>query len=94
VVGWGDDNIVPVGLSNVFALSARDLSRLALIGSGPTATVVRISDYKWTTGGFSLSVPSQSGRVYALEYKSSLGDAWTALPLVPGTGTILTLSDT
>ena len=44
--------------------------------------------------GFSLAVPSQSGRVFRLEYKNSLADPdWTALPLVAGTGTNLVLTD-
>src|SRR5437867_1646755 len=32
---------------------------------------------------FSISLPTRSGRVYALEFKNSLSDrSWTALPLV------------
>ena len=44
--------------------------------------------------GFRVSLPTQSGRVYRLEYKHSLADAdWTALPLVAGTGHERTLTD-
>ena len=40
--------------------------------------------------GFSLAVPSQSGRVFALEYKDPLADSdWIALPLVAGIGAVL-----
>jgi len=39
-------------------------------------------------------LPTQYGRVYALEYKNSLTDSqWTALPLVAGNGGLRTLSD-
>ena len=35
-----------------------------------------------------------TGRVFALEYKASLSDSnWIALPLVAGTGKMLTLTD-
>ena len=44
--------------------------------------------------GFSLSLSTQSGRVYALEYKDSLADNnWVALPLRARTGSLLTLVD-
>jgi len=45
-------------------------------------------------GTFSFSVPTRSGRVYAVELKNSLADAkWTpALPLLAGDGRIRTLT--
>jgi hypothetical protein len=47
-----------------------------------------------TATGFSVSVPTQTGRVYALEYKDSLEDAeWIPLPLVGGSGHERTLPD-
>ena len=47
-----------------------------------------------TADGFTVSLPTQSGRVYALEYKASLEDAaWTPLPLVAGTGHERALTD-
>jgi hypothetical protein len=40
-----------------------------------------------TAEGFTVSVPTQGGHVFRLEYKDSLADTdWTALPLVAGTG--------
>jgi hypothetical protein len=39
-------------------------------------------------------LPTESGRVYTLEYKNSLMDLdWIALPLVAGNGTNLVLTD-
>lgn len=47
-----------------------------------------------STGSFSFSLPTQNGKVYAMEYKNSLADNnWTALPLIAGTGGVLTLTD-
>lgn len=43
---------------------------------------------------FSVSLPTRSGRVYALEFKTSLADSnWNALPLVAGNGGIRNLTD-
>jgi hypothetical protein len=40
-----------------------------------------------SNGVFSLSVPTQSGRVYELEYKRLLDETnWTVLALVAGSG--------
>jgi hypothetical protein len=85
---------LPVGLTNVFSISAGDDGALALVGSGPPSWTIPISNYGMNAGVFGLTIPSQSGRVYVLEYKSSLNDnIWTALPLVAGTGRPLTLTD-
>ena len=47
-----------------------------------------------TGATFSVSQPTQSGRVYALEFKESLADSsWMALPLVAGNGGLLRLTD-
>jgi hypothetical protein len=43
---------------------------------------------------FQVSLPTQSGKVYALEYKNSMAETqWSALPLVAGSGAILMLTD-
>ena len=94
--GWGDGSStsVPPGLTNVAAVSAGGGHCLVLIGGGLPVVSASLSNATRTANGFSVSVPTQSGRVYALEYKHWLADAvWTPLPLVAGTGHERTLSD-
>lgn len=90
---WGQTNI-PSGLSNVVAISAREFHTLALIGNSPPVVRAPLSNPLLTTNGFSVSLPTESGWVYRLEYKNSLSDTnWTALPLVAGNGKLLRLTD-
>jgi hypothetical protein len=85
---------VPAGLTNVVAIAAGAFHNLALVGNGPPVLNALITNFNLSGGGFSLALPSQCGRVYALEYKSSLTDAnWSALPLAAGNGTNLVLTD-
>ena len=85
---------VPADLANVVAIAACDSYGLALIGSGPPAGQVTLSNPTHRTNSFSVQVASQSGRVYALEYKDALTDStWSALPLVTGSGGLLTIRD-
>jgi FG-GAP-like repeat/Regulator of chromosome condensation (RCC1) repeat/Immunoglobulin domain/Immunoglobulin I-set domain len=94
--GWnayGQTN-VPAGLSNVIAIAAGEYDSLALIGNGPPVMSVPLSNPAVGTNGFTLSLPSQSGRVYVLQYENSLSATnWNSLPLVPGDGGILILTD-
>jgi hypothetical protein len=99
VVGWGNNSLgitnVPVGLSNVNAIATGAIHSVAVVGDGPPVAQAPMRNPTISSNGFTVSVPSQNGRVYALEYKSSLADqSWTALPLVAGNGTNLTLADT
>jgi hypothetical protein len=85
---------VPTNLTNVVAIAAGGFHTLALVGDGPPGLRAPMANPAVGAGGFSVSVPSQSGRVYALEYKNQLTDgAWTALPLAAGTRGWLTLRD-
>jgi hypothetical protein len=85
---------VPNGLTNVIAVAAGAFHALALIGDGPPVVQASVNHPRMTADGFAVSVPSQSGRVYRLEYKHSLADPdWTPLPLVAGTGHERTLTD-
>ena len=96
VIAWGSSfaTNVPAGLSNVIAIAGGFSHALALVGDGPPVQQVAVSNATMGIDGFSLAVPSQSGRVFRLEYKNSLADPdWTALPLVAGTGTNLVLTD-
>jgi hypothetical protein len=97
VVAWGSSWIkVPAGLSNVVAIGSGPLSSvgLALVGDGTPVVQVPLASPGLSARGFSVSFASHSGRVYRLEYKSSLTDpGWTALPLAAGTRGTLTLTD-
>jgi alpha-tubulin suppressor-like RCC1 family protein len=98
VVAWGDNSYgqtnVPAGLSNVVAIAAGGYHNLALVGDGPPVLRAPMTNPAIGANGFSVSLSSQSGRVYALEHKNSLADSnWTASPLVAGTGGQLTLID-
>ncbi len=75
-------------------------SGLAMIGTAKTiadevaSLTIVMRQPEYTATGFKVTVPSQSGRVYRLEYKNSMADAtWTPLPLVAGNGTDLVLTD-
>jgi hypothetical protein len=98
VAAWGfniyGQTNVPPGLTNVVAIAAGAFHSLALIGNGPPVSSALLAVPNAGTNGFSLSVPSQSGRVYFLQYENSLSDTnWNSLPLVPGNGGTLFLKD-
>jgi hypothetical protein len=98
VAAWGRPGLgqtsVPTGLTNVIAISAGSLHVLARVGCGQPVVRAPETEPTLSASGFSLLVPSESGRVYALEYKDSLSDAnWIPLPLVAGTGANLLLLD-
>jgi alpha-tubulin suppressor-like RCC1 family protein len=98
VAAWGYNYFgeanVPAGLTHVASISAMGFQTLALIGGGPPPLHVQVSNPQLSAGGFSLILPTQSGRVYRLEYKNSLSDSnWIALPLAAGNGKMLALTD-
>jgi alpha-tubulin suppressor-like RCC1 family protein len=98
VVAWGQNvygqTNVPAGLTNVIEIAAGQDHSMALIGNGPPVTHARVIHPTHGTNSFSLSLPTQSGRVYALQFKNSLTDSnWTLLPLNAGNGSILSLTD-
>jgi hypothetical protein len=98
VIGWGfngsGQTTVPVGLSNVVAVAASQSYSLALLGKASPAVRPPLANPLRRDTTFSVSLPTASGRVYALEFKDALLDGpWTALPLVPGTGRDRTLVD-
>lgn len=96
VVAWGvsSGTNVPTGLTNVVAISAGRDHSVALVGSGPPIQAAIVVNPAWIDGVFTLSVQSQSGRVYGMEYRDSLDDPeWTALPLAAGNGGTLVLRD-
>ena len=93
---WINPGSPPADLTNVVAISTRGGpgDGLALIGDGPPLLSTPLTDAFHSDTTFSVTLPTQSGRVYALEFKDSLSDdRWTALPLVAGNGRLLKLSD-
>jgi hypothetical protein len=97
VIAWGDNrdpaSAVPAHLKNVVAIAA-GFHSLALIGDAPPVVQASLARPTWSADGFSASLPTQCGRVYALQYKLALKDlSWTSLPLVAGIGHEGTLTD-
>ena len=67
----------------VAAFGAQDGS-VGVVGPG-----VLVSSPSYANGVFRLSVPTEKGRSYVLEFSDSLAPAkWTALPAVAGDGTV------
>ncbi len=94
VWGWSGMTNIPVGLTNVIAVAAGGVHSLALIGDAPPVQQALQVNPTWNSSGFSVNVPTQSGRVYRLEYKDTADDlTWKALPLVAGNGHLKTLAD-
>lgn len=98
VAAWGfnlyGQTNVPAGLTNVIAVTAGQNFSMALIDSSPPLTQAPLSNPALGGNGFTVNLPSQSGRVYSLEYKNALSDSnWNLLPLIPGTGNTITLPD-
>ncbi len=103
VATWGQyqtgSGMIPAvaipGLSNVVAIAAGSDHDMALLGDGPPILQASPSNIRWTGNNFGLVIPTQSGRIYRLEYRNSLSDTnWSALPLVYGNGVTQTLQDT
>jgi hypothetical protein len=101
VVCWGryyNGTYVPAapipGLSNVVVIAAGSDHDLALIGPSPPTLQTALINPRLSGNTFSVALPTQSGRVYALEFQTSLNGVWQPLPLVPGNGFTKTLVDT
>jgi hypothetical protein len=55
---------------------------------------VLVTDSVYTNGVFRLSLPTEKGHLYILEFSDALAPAnWTALPAVVGDGTVTVLMD-
>jgi alpha-tubulin suppressor-like RCC1 family protein len=98
VVAWGDNSVgqtnVPAGLANVTAIAGGTVHSLALVGDNPPVTQTAAFNSRRSVNALRLALPSQSGRVYRAEYRSSLVDSnWTALPLATGNGGVLVITD-
>jgi len=94
VTNWTYSPTTPPGLSNVVVIASGQNHCLAIIGDGPQPAQIPFANLQRVSNTFSLSVLSQLGHVYWLEYKTSLTDTnWKTLPLNAGTGNPLTLTD-
>jgi hypothetical protein len=100
VVVWGQaddgETDIPPGLTNVTAVAAGGNHCLAIASSNGEIPRLRASELlpTWSSNGFKLSVPTQCGKVYRLEYKDVLtGNDWTPLPLSSGNGGMKVLTD-
>jgi hypothetical protein len=100
LMAWEYPDLPPVqerflDLTNVAAVSAGDDFGLALLGDHPPILQSLMANPRLGNDGFSVDVPTDSGKVYRLEYKNSLADTtWTPLPLVAGNGRARTFTDT
>jgi hypothetical protein len=97
VTAWGGDEAgqidVPGGLFNVTSVRAGWNYSLALSGAGGLAPFQLTNPHR-NGNVFSVSLASQSGRTYTLQYKNSLANStWTALSPVSGNGNTIVLTD-
>ncbi len=98
VVAWGENTEgvtnVPANLTNVVQIAAGDFHSLALVRTNPPMRRTVVVQPNFETNGFRVTVPTQNGRVYQLQYKNSLtDDVWQSLSLYAGTGGNLQLTD-
>ena len=86
--------VLPAGLANVQAIAAGSDHDLVFFGNGSVPEAFKLTDMHLIDGSFNVSVPTEHGRVYRLEYKTSLSDpAWIPVQWVAGNGTNQVLSD-
>lgn len=79
-------------LSNIVMVAAGEAHTLTLFGQRPPPPEMKSTSR--TGNRFAAEVLSYSGKLYALEYKNSLGATnWTSLPALRGTGHLLPLLD-
>lgn len=98
VVGWGDNSFgqsnVPSIIVNPIAIASGATHNLAVLGAGQSTGELLVLDPRVAPEGFSLSVATWSGRVYALEHTDTLASpTWTRSLLVAGNGARVTLTD-
>jgi len=100
VTAWGynayGQTSIPTGLTNVIAIAAHPstFDSLAQVGDGPPVQRALMLGTTQNNNSVSFQIPSQSGRVYRLEYTTSIESSdWIPLPLVAGNGKTLSLAD-
>lgn len=95
VIAWGLNNAGQLDAPSTDSFSALTASWHFSAGlSGAAPVVLRAHTPVLTPTALEISVESQVGQSYWLEYKNSLSDpSWTRLPTVAGTGGTLNLMD-
>jgi hypothetical protein len=94
IATWGMSLEPPTAFSNVVSLSAGQFHVVAALGDGPPVQAAEVAGLQKAGDSLTLSLPTQSGRVYGLEYTGALGDTnWVALPLRPGNGASQIITD-
>jgi hypothetical protein len=64
------------------------------VGDGPPRLKAGATAPAYSSGGLSLQLPTTSGKVYLLEYDSTLtGTNWNGIRFTPGNGALQTLLD-
>ncbi len=86
---------MPSGLSNVGALTAGWHYSVAMTTTASiNPAAVTLVNPQWNNNIFTVSLSSQNGTTYTLQYKNSLPDtSWTSLSPMAGNGGLLTLID-
>jgi hypothetical protein len=105
IMAWGDPSYnaehyqqgvtnVPRSLTGVVAIAACVDHNLGLVSDANWESPVRITSSRRDTNGFTVSIPTRSGKVYRLEYRESLTEGvWRPSPLVAGNGGVRSLTD-
>ena len=88
-----DSTNLPSGSSRVIRIASGANSFAVLGSASPVVSALLLKPLNYN-GSFSVSLATQIGRVYGLEYKTSLTDPqWMGLPLIVGDGRVRTFSD-
>ncbi len=88
---YGQTNMPP-GLAHVIAIAGRAYHMLVILGEPPSPP--RLINPARNGQEFNVSLATERGRHYWLEFKNSLAEPnWTMLPPLPGDGTVRRLSD-
>jgi alpha-tubulin suppressor-like RCC1 family protein len=90
----GSAGKVPQSLSNAVEITAGGDFTLALVGTSAPVTQVPLINPTYGAEDFTVSIATENGHVYRLEYANSPDSSqWQGLRLVAGTGQVLTLKD-
>ena len=97
VIAWGANQsgaaTVPATLGTASRIAASWHYSAAIAGNG--ASPFLLTNARWRNNTFTVSLPSQNGVSYALEYKNAVTNAaWTSLSPIAGNGSLLTLTNT
>jgi hypothetical protein len=96
LIGWGRNDMGQITFPPALKATAIDGGNYHTVmlysESGPVLSGILSAPGK-SANGFTFSVPTQSGRVYAPQFKHASDLDWIFLPLVPGSGSGVTITD-